>query len=824
MRVCIILFFILLKTSILVAQSNKEVGNINGNVKDETTGESIDFAGVSVYKTDSEVAIKNFMTDLDGKFSFGELPYGIYKLKISFMGYQAKTIDEIVLNTDNNDVKIDVKLTPITLTVLDEVVVTASKPMIEFGADTITFNVDQSIYAQGATATDLLRSVPMVTVDPDGKPTIAGKVNTRVFIDGKPSDYTSETLTDLLNVLPSEAIQKIEVITNPEARYSADGDGIINIVLKKGYTLGVTSGLAFTTTTQGTYNGTAYAAYSDKKLTVNGSYGFKHNRNITDVDLNRINYNAASAVSSYMNQLSNSKSLTDGHNARASVNWDITPLQNLRASVNYNLSDLGGESFMDDFRFNAANSPTQTINQDIYNANKNNAFTVNADYTLKFKRRKGESISAGFTYFDNGIFRDRDLSRLYYNKNGVKNNENSQYRSNDIKTGRFNFNADYVKNLSKFATLSLGTQITLGSNSNDQYVTGYDYVNAVDTISRLTSKFDYDENIYAFYASYRLRTKSRWTFRGGVRSEFTDLNFYDTSIQGLDTRPYHNLFPNISINKTYKKKYNFGLSYSMRVTRPRENALNPLIDDTNQSNVSFGNPNLRPSYTNQFQLSFGTAGAKWSFTPRLNYTTTDKIIERFRISPDSITYENLGSNKALTFSLFGNYRLAKSITLTGGYTVSYRAYESKSALQRPTQGYSHRGNMSITGQLPHSIMLEGQLNYYSNALAQGKNSSSVTTSFGLRKTFLKNRLNARVAAFDPFKNRNLNEIVDVLTNTGGSYHQERNVLYNSTNYSFTIGYRFMNTKKQKAKEDVGKVLESQQEGAEKLPSTKSKKK
>src|SRR5690606_17234188 len=193
---------------VVFAQTNKEVGNVSGSVKDESTGEIIDFAGVSIYKIESENAVKNFMTDIEGKFSFNDLPYGTYKIKASFMGYQAKSIEEIVISAHNPAAKVDIKLTPNTTTVSAEVVAKASKPVVEFGADTSTFNVDQSVYAEGSTATDLLRTVPMVTVDPDGKPTIAGKVNTRVFIAGKPSDYTSETLIDLLTVLPSEAIQK----------------------------------------------------------------------------------------------------------------------------------------------------------------------------------------------------------------------------------------------------------------------------------------------------------------------------------------------------------------------------------------------------------------------------------------------------------------------------------------------------------------------------------------------------------------------------------------------------------------------------------------
>ncbi|WP_353136445.1 TonB-dependent receptor [Pseudopedobacter sp.] len=806
MKKYVFLIFFLLFGLTVFAQTNKEVGNVSGSVKDEATGEVIDFAGVSIYKIESENAVKNFMTDIEGKFSFNDLPYGTYKIKASFMGYQAKTIEEIVINADNSDAKVDIKLTPNTATVLEEVVVKASKPVVEFGADTITFNVDQSVYAEGSTATDLLRTVPMVTVDPDGKPTIAGKVNTRVFIDGKPSDYTSETLIDLLTVLPSEAIQKIEVITNPEARYSADGDGIINIVLKKGYSLGLSSGLSYTMGTLGNYNGTGYAAFSNKKITVNGSYSFRHNPSISGSDLNRTNYNAASNVSSYMNQNSYARNENNSHNARASINWDITPLQNLRSSINLNTSDGLGNSSLDDYRLNASQVQTQFIDQGILTNSSANSLTFNADYTLRFKRKKGQSLSAGLTFFNNGSFRDRDLTREYFRSNGTKSNENSQYRSNDINTNRFELNVDYTRNLTKFATLSLGSQLTLGNNINDQYVTGFDFANNIDTLSRLTNEFGYRENVYAFYGSYRVRTKSRWTFRTGVRSEITDINFTQTAVSSVDPRPYHNLFPNISINKSYKKKYNFGLSYSMRIARPREYALNPLIDDTNQSNVSFGNPGLKPSYTHQFQLSFGTAGTKWSFTPRLNYTTTDKIIERFRISTDSVTYENLGSNQALTLSLFGNYRLGKMITLTGGYTVSRRSYQSKSALQKPSSGYSQRGNMTVFGQLPYSVTLEGQLNYYTNALAQGKNSASLTTNFGFRKTFFRNKLSARFAVSDPFADRNFFESSDVLTNTGGRYYQERNVLSKTKNYTFTVGYRFMNNKKQKAKEDVKKVL------------------
>lgn len=798
----VFLVFITLTRS-LTAQ---ETGTISGVLKDEMSGAPIDFAAVSIYKQGSEVAAKNFMSDIEGTFSFTDLTFGVYKIKISFIGYKAKLIEGIIINKDRpNENLPEIKLSPSENNTLQEVVVTETKPVIEFGADTITFNVSQSIQAEGSTASDLLKSVPMVTVDIDGKPTIAGKVNTRIFIDGKPSDFTSETMADLLNILPSDAIQKIEVITNPEVRYSADGDGIINIVLKKGYQIGLNGALSFTGGTLGNYNASLYTAYSNKKLSLTNTYGYKDARTLSDVATLRSNYKQET-ISSYMNQYSNALTENTGHNLRSALNWDITPKQNLRFSANYNNSRNTGNSHLDDYRLNASSVQTELRIQNSDNGNKTDNITLNADYRFNISK-KNESLTAGIVWFNNSSERDRLLSRLYHKPNGTTSNAFEQQNTNAIDNSRLELNVDYTKPLTKFTTLTLGSQVTIGNNGNDQFAQGYDFVTSQDTIiPSLTNNFEYQEKIYAFYGSYRLRTKTRWSFRGGVRSELTNVSFEQADLSGSSPKPYHNLFPNVSINKLFKKKYNFGLSYSMRINRPREYALNPLIDNSNQSNVSFGNPNLKPAFTNQFQLSFGTYGLKWSFTPRISYATTERIIERFRISPDSVTYDNLGSNKALTFGFFGNYKPSKAITVTGGYTLSRRDYESKSALQPANVGLSHRVNLNLTGNLPYKISCEGQVNYFSNAIAQGRTAGSVNTSFGIRKTVLNNKLLLRAMASDPFAQQNNTEFIEAFTAAGAFYNQERSRTVNTRNYSLTVSYRFTNARK-KVDKNLKKVEE-----------------
>lgn len=773
----------------------QEVGAVSGMVKDEISGSAIDFAAVSIYKQGSEVAARNFMTDIEGNFQFNDLPFGIYNIKISFIGYKSKEIESIVINKEQNNISLaDIKLSGSDVNALQEVMVTETKPVIEFGADTITFNVSQSLQAEGSTASDLLKSVPMVTVDIDGKPTIAGKNNTRIFLDGKPSDFTSATMTDLLNILPSDAILKIEVITNPEVRYSADGDGIINIVLKKGYQIGLNGSVSFTAGTLGNYNSSVYVAYSKQKFSLTNTYGFKDARRETDISTLRSNYRN-DVISSFMNQYSDGLNKNNGHNLRSAINWDITPQQNLRFSVNYNNSSNSSFSHLDDYRLNALAEQTELRVQDTDNGNKSSNYTLNADYRFKIGK-KNETLTAGIVWFGSSSDRDRELSRLYHKPDGTTSNAFNQLNDNEVYNKRFEFNLDYSKPLTKFTTLTLGSQVTVGDNGNDQLVQAYDFAEEQYLINPiLTNNFEYQEKIYAFYGSYRLRTKARWTLRAGVRSELTDLSFKQSAINNSSPKPYHNLFPNVSINKLYKKKYNFGLSYSMRINRPREYALNPLIDDSNQSNVSFGNPNLKPSYINQFQLSFGTFGTKWSFTPRIGYITTTRIIERYRISSDSVTYENLGSNQTITAGIFGNYRPSKSITITGGYTLSRRDYQSKFALQPATSGYGHRVNLNLTGNLPHKISCEGQINYTSNPIAQGRTSGYIETSFGFRKNMFNNKLMLRLMAADPFAQQNNKEFIEAFTSDIAFYRQDRSRIVNTRNYSLTLSYRFTNTRK-----------------------------
>ncbi len=795
MRSSFYLFFLLLSSIYGNAQVANQSGSLAGKLRNEASGEVIDYAVVNLINKKNVAIVKTFMTENDGQFQFDDVPYGSYQLKIGYVGFKTMVINDIVIDKDNSSQNLGILKLTQEVNSLEEVVVTHQKSLIEFNGDTVTYNVDQSILAAGSTASDVLKNVPMVSVDIDGKPTIAGKMNTRIFLDGKPSDYTAATMTDLLNVLPADAIAKIEVINNPDVQYAADGDGILNIVLKKGYKIGLNGALSLTGSTLGNYNANLYTAYRDETLSITGSYGFKESFNGSNTKIFRTNSNSSGNIYSFYNQLTNAEGGGRGHNLRGSMDWDITKKQNLRVSLNLNTSHDYGNSHLDDQRLNASSVETELRMQD----NESDRSAINGVFNADYRyiiNKKNESLTAGFVYYNNSQSQDREFYRIYHKPNGTTTNEYRQMNANDIGNRRMEFNVDYKKPVTRFTNISVGIQTTLSKNGNDQVVSDYDFMESVFNIKpKLTNEFIYEENILAAYGSYNLRTKSRWSFRVGVRTEYTSLDLVQAKNAGENPKPYFNAFPNISINKVYKKRLNFGLSYSKRITRPREHMLNPLIDDTYQTSISFGNPGLQPSFTDQYQFSIGAFGEKWSLTPRVSYAITSGIIERYRITQDSLTYGNLATNRNMTFNIFGNYRPTKSITMAGGVSLSEVTYKSKSELIPDRKGTSYRFNGSLTGQFPYQIAAEGQFNYANNANSQGRNSGSVTQAIGIRKTFMANKLLVKFMANDPFSDRRNKFFTNALPSnpmvaSGNTFTQDLNRISSTTNYNLTLSYRF----------------------------------
>jgi outer membrane receptor protein involved in Fe transport len=792
-KIYLLLYLILFIIVNDVAAQTPSGGRISGKLIDATTGEVVDFATVALYKPGNDNMTKGTSSNDGGVFNLYNVPAGSYLLRISFVGYEKQTIEHIELTDKHPVFNVGtVRVKQAAGSALAEVTITDKKPQIEYTADQITYNVSESLQAEGSVATDILKNVPMVNVDINGRATIAGKRNTRIFVDGKPSDYMTSNITDLLNILPSEAIDKIEVMTNPPVKYSADGEGIINIVLKKGFKVGLNGTVSLTGGSLGNYNMNSYVSYRTKTLSINSSYAFGESQNVGNGYSLRKNFFPDTLF--YRNNYSNRDGHNFGNNFRTGVNWDIDTTRNLRISSNFNLNSSRAQSFTDYHYLDELDVETNLNKQSNSSRNHGFSYVLDADYTWKITK-DGEQLEIDASYNANTSGSDRYLDRVYLDGTGLPIVGKSPVQQTyDIDGGNhgFIFKADYDKPLGKPKnSISLGVDANLRTNNNDQQVDNYNFaVGAYQPNLGLTNQFSFNANIYSAYASLNLHTTNNWSFRIGGRGELTDMSFDLSSLANkYNIKPYVNIFPNLSVSRMFKEKYTFGLSYSERIARPREYALNPQVETTDSTNISFGNPNLRPSFTQQIDLSFGMFQKKWSIYPRLGYSNTSHIIERITtVSPNGVsqsTYDNLANSQYYTANVYGNYRPTKKITINGGGTLGRIIYQTSSLNAISRNGFSVNGKTGVTIDFPKRLAFEGNVNYYHNTSAQGTSSGSVSTSFGMRKIFMKNKLKFRLMAVNPFSQSNSTSYTEGLNFTRQGYSTTH-----TRNFSMTVSYNF----------------------------------
>ncbi|WP_461791798.1 outer membrane beta-barrel family protein [Pedobacter sp.] len=476
------------------------------------------------------------------------------------------------------------------------------------------------------------------------------------------------------------------------------------------------------------------------------------------------------------------------------MDWDINKKQNLRLNTSYNVNGSNSLSGNDFYYINEEEITKRLRNQVNTGDNSSNNFVFNADYSLNTDTAGGK-LTAGFTVNANNSSGMRNFERSY----AFPTNLSPSLQQNDNETGNrgVNFNLDYDKPVfKKRDRLEFGIAYNYRKNDNDLLVQNFNYkTQQYINNAELSNQFFYNENILAGYLSYNYR-KNGWSAKASMRSEYTNVNFDLSTGEVYNVSPYLSFFPSASINRFFKKRYNIGATYSVRINRPRENTLNPQVNNADTLNISYGNPDLSPSYTHQFDLSFGAFGNQWSFTPRISYSTASGVIERYRfVNPNGIsesTFSNVGTNYSLALMLIGNYRPTKKISANGNFSLIQSNYTStlNSALNRGGISIRARGGFSM--QLPYKTAFEANLNYNNNVSAIGRNSASINTSFGARKSFFKNTLTARISANDPFRGRRnttYNEGLNFTSNTYG--------VANTNNFVFNLNYRFTKVKTNK---------------------------
>ncbi|WP_342646800.1 outer membrane beta-barrel family protein [Mucilaginibacter sp. CSA2-8R] len=809
-RVLFLFFFLTVLRAGAQTASPAAGGTVTGKLVDAATNQPLDFASVSLTNK-ADKTNKGIQTDLNGNFKVGGLKAGTYLFKATFIGYLTYTRDSIRITAAGNTINLGSVKVKAAKGVLKEVVVTAQRSQIKLSTDKKVFSVDQSLVSQGGSATDLLTNVPSVQVDVDGNVNLRGSSNVRVLINGKPSAISGGSVSDILQSIPASAIQNIEVITNPSSKYDAEGQsGIINIVLKRNAQLGFNGSASATVGTQNTYNGSLNLAYQTSKVNIFGNYSYRKANRVGNGYTNRITYPGTDSAR-YQNQESDQTFKFNSHNIRTGIDINLSPKTVLTLSDNINIRNR--DRFQNGLTsITSRNVLLQQLSQNNTSYNSGTNVDLNADFSHKFKKQ-GQELTANVGYSTEKENGDEYLNTLYNFYTGTR--RDSTFKQNnftDQKQRNLNLQADYTMPLGKESKLEAGYRTTINRNDNDYraFVPGNSLTDQFLFDPTRSNHFIYNEQVHAVYGNYQ-RQFGKFGVQVGARLEDAHIRTRLVDSVQQYKQDYFRVYPSVFLSDKITENQTLQLSYTRRVTRPRDRQLSPFLDRSDPLNYQQGNPNLRPEDTHAFELSYINYWQAVTLTSSLYYRYTNNSIQQVRkpINTQLTTtvFQNVGSAANAGYELIAKVTASSKLDLTGNVNVYYRNIKGDPALfVQSTSGYAFNGNLTANIKPVKKLGIQLRGDYQGKqVIAQGYSKALYGLDGGVRYDLTKT-LNVSVNARDIFNSRRFGSIIDN-TGTAIPYTSESYRRFATRTVMFTVAYRFGGSngeqKRQKRDQDNG---------------------
>jgi outer membrane receptor protein involved in Fe transport len=763
------------------------VSKIKGTIIDGTDDKTpVEFATIALYNKATNKVIDGATTDSKGDFTINNVANGNYKIVISFVGFIDKTIENVTIDKGKDLNLGTIKLISSNKT-LDEVTVTSQKSLIEEKVDRTIYNAEKDISSKGGDAADVLRKVPLLSVDLEGNVAIRGSTNIKVLINNKPSTIMASSVADALKQIPADMIKTVEVITSPSAKYDAEGaTGIINIITKKndlqGYFLNVDLGTGNRSSMLGLQGSLRQGKFG---ATLGGHGRAMYNKAATEMTQSTL----INGITTSTIQNSDAKDNPIHGRYNLGLDYDIDKNQSLSGGIRYgirNFSQTQNQTTLQSFNNIAALPRNEYINS----KELSNSVDLNVDYIHIYKPQQELSISTQYSRNDltNNFFRNNLDATKTTTLNSFKNiNDNLNQEST--------LQLDYQTPLSTNQILEFG-----GKGIFRQVNSNYDYLMAptanadyVADPNRAKGLLNYKQTIGSAYTAYTFSTKKKYNFKAGVRYEYTDINAVDEKGKNFDIKPYGILVPSINVSKSLKEGTTVKFGFSRRIQRPGLQQLNPNFSTLNTQSISVGNPNLSPEFTNNVELGLSTRFKQTFVNISLFGNQTDNAISQVRsIYNDStgaiITkYENIGKQKNLGLNFFGNIYLTPKWTLNGGLDLTYSQLEGSItdakglSTTAKNDGFSGGGRMMTNLTLNKGWAIQGFGGMWGPKVQlQGRQSGFPMYSVGVKKDFNNKKGSIGLAGENFFNNGGFKSDIksDILNQTRATTLYNRGVRVN----------------------------------------------
>ena len=753
---------------------------IKGTVVDANDGSPIPYATAVTKSNETQEVLSGTTTNDDGQFTLESDNQNI-SIEISFIGYGKSVISEFTLRDGLARLgKIQLQQNTESLDAVD---VTAEKSTVEFKLDKRVFNVGKDISSTGMGALDVLNNVPSVNVDIEGQISLRGNTGVQILINGKPSVLADEQ-SNALGTLTADMIESIEVITNPSAKYEAEGtSGIINIILKKEEKKG--------------FNGSASV-----------NTGWPHNHSV-GVSMNQrtenfnfftqfgVGYRSLPRYSESHNEdlQDNSVVESDGLSYRNENFYNIT------LGSDYYINDLNTITLSGSYAYEIESSPGET-QFDLYDGQGDlvssydriettSATNPKYQYDLQYKKQFKSHEDHVLLFSTLGSFFGKDQESEFDNEYTFGTEAGSgQQTETDFYKADYTFKLDYTNPLTEKITLETGALYEINDVGNDYAV--YNDVNDQWVLdSNFTNNFEYNQKVLGVYGTGAYEDE-KWGIKLGLRVENTNLQTLLTNTNEDNLQVYTDFFPTLHTSYKFSQRFSLQAGYSRRIFRPRLWDLNPFFNIQNNYNIRTGNPDLLPEYANSYELTGIMLFEKASLTGSIYHLYTTDVVERVSYFQDNVTIttpENVGTRNKTGFELNGKYSVAKWFTLNGDFNYGY--FTRKGTFEN--QNFDFNGDqwsikLTTKFKLPAGIDIELTPRYESSyKTVQGEVSGFAFADAGIRKKLWKGKAVINLGVRDIFASRIRESIVSQPTFETYSFSQRGRFLTLGFSYSFGKG-------------------------------------
>ncbi len=813
MKYCILLLALVSQLK-LGAQLQGSTGSaiIKGKIIDSMSGQALEYATISLMEQGNGKVVNGTMSNATGFFRLDTVAVGDYMLFVEFIGYKKFTVAHISITRENMSMVL--KTIPLAKDVklLAAVTVTGQGKLIDNRIDKLVYNAEKDLTSQGGVATDILKKVPQVSVDVDGNVELSGSSSIRFLINGKPSTAFGSSIADVLQSIPASQIKSIEVITNPGAKYDAQGlGGIINIILKQNTARGINGNLSLTAGTRmenGSFNFNArkgnigFNAFVSGNARLNASTPSSALRTSNDSLENKV----------LLAQNGSSRFNRHGIESGFGFDWTIKKKNNITGTLNYNVfgnGATGNNNQAQTFLDNTGNTISSAL---YFNQNSNSSRFHNTDISLSYKRNFNKedqelNISVNSSFGNSvGIAGNSQYimpaDSLYY---GISARNPGHEKETQVQV-------DYSVPVAKEILLGIGGKTTFLDINSSSDVTSYRAnTHNYGPDSSLSNSLSYHQKVYALYGEISFPVAKLFDVKVGSRYERTQINDYYSHAQSQVQAPGYNTWvPSIFFSKKLAKDQVIKLSYSKRIERPDYGDLNPFVNTSDPKNISAGNPYLQPEIGQRYELNYSRDfPAIGSFMITAFYRNNSHDIQPYTkyypqlLVGDSLyqnvsvsTRENIGSEKNTGVNLFVNLHATNKLTLRSNVFMFHRYIINEVDKGLNRRSFNYRFNINAAYQFSALLAAEffGNFNSARNEV-QGKYPSFTSYSIAIRKLSSNKKMSLALMAINPF-NAYVKQQLELF---GSNFTQTsvRKIPFRSVGINFTWKFGKLEFKKNK---------------------------